>query len=172
MSIPALIISINALKVADQQRLDALKANQQQRADAQQQFAQRVSVPERHEFQILQSRTLSISNSNTLPAVMRIYIFTYREFLDDGKAFLYDLTVPACTDGDFELDLPQEDLNDALVETDIRVHNPIDGRQWTLSDPGFPAVPSDSREDPRFENARAMRDIGPPFEKRRVSQCV
>ncbi|MGW4643544.1 hypothetical protein ACWEN6_33850 [Sphaerisporangium sp. NPDC004334] len=194
MSLPALVISVNALRVAEQQRLDAHKIAEQQRLDAQRQkaeedqalrraFVQRITY-DGSDNVFFDDGDLVFSNGNTSLATTRILLrFTRDKGAGAAANWTYSLMefrVPACTEATFRITKGLEEeiqtegvtFSSVVAENYASVLNPYDNRWWYVL--GFAdSVPEPlTQEDHVLQQEQSMSVFTEPDKSRELSGCA
>ncbi|MEV0581988.1 hypothetical protein [Nonomuraea sp. NPDC050310] len=194
MSLPALAISVNALRVAEQQRLDSRRVAEQQRSDAQRQkaeedetvrraFVQRI-IYDGHDGVFFDGGDLVFTNGNTALATTRIQLrFTRDKGAGEAANWTYSLMefrVPGCTEATFRITKGLEDeiqtegitFSEVVAEDYASVLNPHDNRWWYVL--GFAdQVPEPlTPEDHTFQQNQSMSVFTEPDQSRKLSGCA
>ncbi|MEV0379845.1 hypothetical protein [Nonomuraea sp. NPDC050643] len=125
-AVPALFIALNALKISEQQAVLAA-----------QQFANRVTAADSATYvpdePLRDTITYTMQNSNTVPVTVEGRMFPQER--PGFVLFLSPFTIPACTEVDFLVGLPDDPaLQDERIK--FGLHNTIDGRLWSVPAPG------------------------------------
>ncbi|MEQ4717886.1 hypothetical protein [Nonomuraea sp. B19D2] len=176
MAIPALVISLNALKVSEQQA-----------AQAAQQFANRitalptsivrpgyeediVTIPGTVDDDGMMLFHVRLRNTNSVPVVVEGALY---ESADGGDPFLETdfliLNLPACTEGTFEMSGSERKLQHAGVR--LYTRNALDGRYWTVPEPGQQARPVEAAVNASANNS-SIQMHGRPKQSKVISPCV
>ncbi|MEU6726363.1 hypothetical protein ABZ917_21905 [Nonomuraea wenchangensis] len=134
---PALIISMNALKVSEQQQADTQRATR----TAERAFVQRVLVQRFLLDAFVDGGTITVTNGNTTPTYVMIVIYT-RE--DDTEVARF--AAAACSQVMYDLPpgylFPPDSVSPAGSR--VLVFNPIDQRLWFTA--GMEPGPLSARE--------------------------
>ncbi|MFI6485049.1 hypothetical protein ACIBH1_44545 [Nonomuraea sp. NPDC050663] len=91
VAVPALLISLNALRISEEQRLETHR-----------QFAQRVTLPDDIEDQFFDNTELTISNANTIPVAVEMLM---PGPIGQRAEVIYDTNVPACAEVAYHFEL-------------------------------------------------------------------
>ncbi|MEV5892466.1 hypothetical protein [Nonomuraea fuscirosea] len=194
MSLPALVISMNALGVAEQQRLDARKVAEQQRLDAQRQKSEEDEAVRRAYVQritydgtdnvFFDDGDLVFTNGNTSLATTRILLrFTYDKGAGAAANWTYSLMefrVPACTEATFHIskDLEEEiqtagvTFSDVVAENYASVLNPHDNQWWYVLAFADQVPEPLTQGDQVFQQGQSMSVFTEPDKSRELSGCA
>ncbi|MGR6921190.1 hypothetical protein ACU635_43700 [[Actinomadura] parvosata] len=191
MSVPALIISMNALRLGEAQRADALTISEKQRAEAQQAkadadlaseraFAQRISVgPELEELTLIHTLesggTINVTNGNTLSTWVAIFYVAYDSNKIGAPVSGMLFSAPACGLATYRIGtLERERL--AVTGADVIsvvgetvVINPISHRTWTVGTEARP-IPEDELDE--LDEVAPLTHFESPSARRPLAGCV
>ncbi|GAA2641610.1 hypothetical protein [Nonomuraea recticatena] len=185
---------MNALRVAEQQRLDSRQVAEQQRLDAQRQEAEEDETVRRAFVQritydgsdnvFFDDGDLIFANGNTSWATTRVLLrFTRDKGAGAAASWTYSLMefrVPACTEATFRITKDLEDeiqtegitFSDVVAENYASVLNPHDNRWWYV--PAFAdSVPEPlAQEDHVLQQQQSVSTFTEPDKSRELSGCA
>ncbi|GGT19332.1 hypothetical protein ACFFV7_53055 [Nonomuraea spiralis] len=162
MSVPAFLVSMNALRISEQQRVDAQQARTASDRAGRRDFALRVTV-EPGEVDIadplMTGGTITVKNGNALPTTVQIHVELSDNNVVQGPAHYATFDAPACSQVVYRMRHDEErtrTFDDADGRTTlVVVVNPLDphSRFWS---PGLGAEPVTTSEVTRLSTADSL----------------
>lgn len=153
MSVPALIISMNALEISEKQLADAQRLKAETDLASQRAFVQRVSVDV--QAALVNRAPIVISNGNTTSTEVEVYLGFNGDSDASPGAWEYQMVMfaaPACSQATYRTSLFTKghfkvlDVDNARYSLDLIVFNPIDQRRWRVGSVPEPLSPNEEAE--------------------------
>ncbi|GAA4071097.1 hypothetical protein [Nonomuraea soli] len=148
MSIPALIISLNALRISEQQHTDARRQQSASELLARQTFIRRVIINGEPGQAMVFGGDITVVNYNLIPVLVRLYAETEvtptsGSSTPPPKSDASGFVIPPCAEvtlriPPYEAIYPDPADRPSRQEVEIISHtavlNPLDGRLWAVPD--------------------------------------
>lgn len=188
-SVPALIVSMNALRISEGQRADTLKISNQQQADARRvkteadeaskrAFLRRIDIGPESDIPktIISGGTITVSNSNATSTYVMVFVTAWRN--EGGErptlASLVRFAAPACSEVTFQVtpQLPDGKTSGFEISVSRFAFNAIDQRWWYLT--SYETISPDPIESEMeaYVAANGWFAFDHPSRKRSYAGCV